>query len=404
MGTVLLCLVIVFARPLAAQQTDGDDSSSEPAAKPTAAIQNPKSKIQYPDDVTIIAEGMAPLHDDVTAAEEEAVWDAKRNAVEQAVGVVLRTHTVGRDHLLERDDVEARAQGFIRSWEKVPGSRRIERLEHGRILHIQVRAVVALMPMIHTLSDIADVYKDLERPRLRVQIAATGKGTQTAMAQTARGALVAALQEQGFQLADSGPAEVVLSGRLEVTPTVHLGDHNAPYGIGDSVAVGKAHLTLQAVSTASEDVLFTADAVGSGRSFTSDQDACGEAAADVADALLKTSAQRFVDRLLVRWAHERQEGHTICVQVTGLESAERGLLRQEIRAMRGFLQFTAESGDRGQFTLRYLTRQETAAVRRRLATLHLDSAATHPVSLTVLNDRGPTILCAAHAQPRVTSR
>jgi hypothetical protein len=345
---------------------------------------------------------MAPLHDDITAAEEEAVWDAKRNAVEQAVGVVLRSHTVGRDHLLQRDDIDTRAQGFVRNWEKVPGSRRIERLEHGSILHIQVRATVALMPMIHSLRDIADVYKDLERPRLRVQVTAAGKSTPAAMARSAQDALVAALQEQGFQLAESGPAEVVLAGRLEVTQTVHLGDHDAPYGIGESVAVGKAHLTLQAVSTASEDVLFTADAIGSGRSFTGDQDACAEAAADVADVLLQTSAQRFVDRLLVRWAHERQEGHTLCIQVTGLDSGARGALRQEIRAMRGFLQLISETGDREHFTLRFLTRLETAAVRRRLAALRLDTP--RPVSLTVLNDRGPTILCAVHAPPRVTSR
>lgn len=356
---------------------------------------------QPTDDVTIIAEGRAPLSTDLTAAEEEAIWDAKRNAVEQAVGVVLKTHSVGSDHLLQRDEIDARAQGFIRHWETVPDSRRIERIDHGRILHIQIKATVALLPMIHTLEDIADVYRDLERPRLRVQIAANTKSD--VWAQTAQGVLVAALQAQGFDLAGSGPAEIVLSGHLDVIPTVHLGDLTAPYGIGESLAAVKARLAIQARSTASEDVLFTGNAVGYGRSFDSDEDASAAAVADAADTLLQASQQQFIDRLLIRWARERQEGHTVVVRVTGLNDMERGLLRQTVRSMRGFLQLSGESADKNGYSLRFLTRLETSAVRHRLAALRFDTT-THAVSLTVLNDRGPVILCAVHAPPRITRR
>jgi hypothetical protein len=353
------------------------------------------------DDVTVVAEGMAPLNDDVTAAEEEAVWDAKRNAVEQAVGVVLRTHTVGRDHTVLRDDIEARAQGFVRRWETLPGSRRIEKVGGARILHIQVQATVALLSMIHSLSDMADVYKDLERPRLRVEIA--GEGKAAGLAQPAQTAVVAALQGQGFEMAESGPAEVVLTGHLELVPTIHLGDHGAPYGVGDYVAACKASLTLQAVSTASEDVLFSLKVIGNGRSFNSDQDAGSEAVSDAAEALVKAGQTPFLDRLLVRWAHERQEGHTVTVQVSGLAEAERGALRQALRSMRGFLQFTAELGDHNRTTFRFITRLDTRSVRRRLAAWHSGSTLSDS-SLTVLNERGPIILCAVHAPPRLSHR
>ncbi len=376
----LLCLLLRCAIPPASGQTPQTDG----------------------DDVVIIAEGMAPLNDDLTAAEEEAVWDAKRNAVEQAVGVVLRTHTVGRDQMLQRDDIEARAQGFVRRWETVPGSRRIEKVERGRILHIQVRATVALLSMIHNLSDIADVYKDLERPRLRVEI--TGAGKSAAWTQAAQEALTSSLQAQGFEMASSGPAEVVLNGRLEVVPTIHLGDHSAPYGVGDYVGACKATLALQAVSTASEDVLFTTSVVGHGRSFHSDQDACSEAVADVAEELVKASQSQFVDHLLVRWAHERQEGHTVVVKVSGLDDAERGQLRQALRAMRGFMQFTDAADEHNRDTFRFITRLDTQSVRRRLAALHLGQSATHGVSLAVLNERGPIILCAVNAPPRISHR
>src|SRR5262249_34905428 len=49
------------------------------------------------DELAVIGEGAAAVGDDVAAAEEEAVWDAKRNAVEQAAGIFLKARTIGRD-------------------------------------------------------------------------------------------------------------------------------------------------------------------------------------------------------------------------------------------------------------------------------------------------------------------
>src|SRR5689334_21276129 len=78
------------------------------------------------DEMTVTAEGMAVLDDDIAAAEDEATWDAKRNAVEQVAGVFLRARSVGRDFSLEEDEIRSRTDGFVRHWERVPNSRRVE--------------------------------------------------------------------------------------------------------------------------------------------------------------------------------------------------------------------------------------------------------------------------------------
>jgi hypothetical protein len=344
-----------------------------------------------PDDaVTVVAEGVAAVGADAARAEDEAIWDAKRNAVEQAAGVFLRSRMVGRDFVGERDEIEGRTQGFIRGWEVVSGSRRIERLDRsgkGRLLRIRVRATVALLPVIHRLSDIADAYNDLERPHLRVCVVTAGAAAPWAA--TAQTAIVAALQAQGFEVTAESGAEENIVVRLHATPTLRMGDPNAPYDLGQNVAACRAEMTLQAISTVSDEVLFTVRAVGQGESFESDAEAARAAVADAIETGLEASRQPLVDRLLVRWAHEREEGHTVVIRATGLTPAAREWLRKLVEGMRGFCRITGEEASRNGWTMRFVTRLSTRDVRRRLG------ESDPPTGLTLLNTRGPIIQCAA---------
>ena len=409
--------------------------------------------MEQTDDTTVTGEGMAAFTGDIAAAQEEAVWDAKRNAVEQAVGIFLKARTLGAGFGVEEDELQARTQGFVRKWEIIEGSRRIETVTTGgktvRILHIQVQATVALLPLAQRLADIADVYKDLERPRIRVQITAQTK-TRKAEAGKAEGKsegkiesigreeatnaalrlqsqLAGALKAQGFDVADDGAAEVVLTGTLEMIPTVHIGDTNAPYGVGDMVAACRARLHLQAVSTAGEDVLFTRRAEAGGRSFQNDADAAEDAVTRLCQDMLGDNQTRFVPQLLAQWARERQEGHVIAIRVEGIDSQQRERLKAVLADMRGFRHWVDEKQEGQRVTLRFLTRRDTRSIRRDLAAFAL--APTHTVStppapgwqsgkpgghapasaappaantLLVLNDRGPIIECAAriHASAR----
>src|SRR5262249_6051224 len=154
----------------------------------------------------------------------------------------------------------------------------------GQILRLQVRATVALLPLIRRLADIADVYDDMERPRIRVEIDGDGP------AHGVQNALLATLKEQQFDLAESGPAEIVLQGRLETVPTVRFGDRASPYGVGESVAACHARLVARFISTASEEALCVVRAEGDGQSFESDAEALSNAGEEAAQNLFADNA------------------------------------------------------------------------------------------------------------------
>jgi hypothetical protein len=343
------------------------------------------------DAVMVVGEGQAVLGSDPVAAEEEAIWDAKRNAVERAVGFFLKAKTVVQNFTLERDEIDSRARGFVRNWSVVPGSRYIEPLGNGKILRLKIEASVALLPVIRKLSDIADVYHDLERPRLKIEI------TGDSPARHAQLALVEAFHKEGFEVVNSGPAEVILTGRLDLVPTVRFGDRENLHGIGESVAACRANLAVQFISTASEETLLTMKAQAVGKSFQSDSDAQSAATGEAAQTLLEQHREKIVQQLLVRWARERQEGHTITVQVQGANAAQQKSLKEQIMTMRGFRKIVAETADTKQYILRFITRLNTRDVRRRLAEIRLNNTL-----LTVRNQRGPSILCAVSARPRAT--
>ena len=113
---------------------------------------------------------------------------------------------------LESDRIEGRTDGFVRKWEIVPGSRRIETVGNGKILRLKIRATVALLPVIRKLQDIQDVYDDLERPRIRVTV--VGDSANGA----AKRAILAALQAQGFETVTGDAAEITLTARVDAEP------------------------------------------------------------------------------------------------------------------------------------------------------------------------------------------
>ena len=95
--------------------------------------------------ITTIGSGVAVvINGDLGKAEDDAIADAKRNAVEQAVGVFVRSESLGTDYQQIRDDILTRSEGYIVSWERIPGSRTVEQVEADSLLHIKIQARVGL--------------------------------------------------------------------------------------------------------------------------------------------------------------------------------------------------------------------------------------------------------------------
>ena len=83
------------------------------------------------NEVKVIkAKGVASLEGKSRAmAVDEAVMDAKRNAIEQAVGVYVSSQTLVRNFQLVDDTILSKSQGYITEWEKIKESSNMGLLE-----------------------------------------------------------------------------------------------------------------------------------------------------------------------------------------------------------------------------------------------------------------------------------
>ena len=335
--------------------------------------------------ITVIAEGSAALGEDRGRAEEEALRDAKRNAIEKAAGVFLKSKAIGRNFAQEEDLIVTQAKGFLKSWERLPGTDRIEKIgERGEILHLQISAEVALLPLLKRLEDIREAYDDLERPRIRVRI--EGDTPQLA----AKSALTRVLKAEGFEVSE-GAAEVVFSGRIETRCTVHLGDANTPHGIGESIAAARSTLRLSIISEASEEALLTYGTEATASSFLSDSDAKNGAIEEAGNQFLQQNKESVIRSLLLHWATERQEGHVVALELRGLPPKTLDRVRQTLSEWRGFRRLLDDSTLKGVTTLRVLTLLSNREFRHRLTELKLDT-----ITLAVADRRGSLILCKAN--------
>ncbi len=334
--------------------------------------------------ITLISEGFAVLGTDRARAEEEAILDAKRNAIEKAAGVFLKTKGVGRNYSLEEDTIQTTARGFLKSWKRLPGSEQIQHVgEKGEILQLQIRAEVLLLPLLQKLQDIREAYDDLERPRIRVHF--TGDTPEGA----AKSALVTALKTEGFEVSE-GSAEIVFEGSLESQPTVKLGDRSSPQGIGESIAACRSTLRLSVLSEASEEMIFSVRLEAAGSSFQSNEEAKHHAIEEAGSALLAQNKGQMLQRLLLHCAAERQEGHAVALQIQGLDEIHLDLLEKELTEWRGFRRILGSSSTATKSTLRVLTLLSNREFRRRLTELKLGS-----VTLNVPDQRGTAIRCSA---------
>jgi hypothetical protein len=326
---------------------------------------------------------MAAVGEDIAAAEEEALWDAKRNAVEQAVGVFLKAEAVGRDFQITQEEIKSRSQGFLRRSEALADTRKIERVGNSRILRIKVRATVALLPLLKRLEDIQEVFADLERPRLFVE----GEEGQSGLTPQ----LKEYLKGQGFNLAESSAsAAICLRLKSSTERLLKFGDTTSPFGLGESMATQRATLTVQIASVAADETLLVLQAQETGSSFESDSGARASALQNAMEALLEQRGKQITQNLLLRWVRERQEGTIIALHLPSLSKSAWEALRSSIETMRGFREFITETREKTHAILRFRTRLSVRDVRRRLGDFRHANHALH-----LQEGRGATIYCTA---------
>jgi len=354
------------------------------------------------DSVEVIAEGVAAIGDDIGKAEDEALADAKRNAVEQGVGVFVKAESLGRNYEMVRETILTRSEGYIRWWSRVEGSRLIDR-KNG-LLRIKIRATVSLLGLVQDLSEMEAVYEAIQRPRVMVVLREKNLGKLSPDEHPAETALTQQLQEKGFDVVDRDAvsalkksdqllhgllqgdrrlaalighetgAEILVVGSAVSSVAIRQGDsEGSPYGVGESVSAAVARCDVKVVASDTGEVLLAAQVRDvAAPSFGEESDAGSKALEEAGRRLLQENREIFIKRLLARWARELLNGHIVQLVASKASFKQMELLKARLRTFRGHLGFVRESYTAGLGRLDIRTRLNNAAFRNRVASLRLN--------------------------------
>jgi len=358
----------------------------------TCLCWHTETRAQSEVETTVISEGVAAVvGGDLARAEDEAISDAKRNAVEQAIGVFVKSETLGENYQVVQETILTKSEGYITWWEKVEGSRRVEKIEQHELLKIKIKAKVGLIKLIDDMSDIEEVYNAMQRPRVMMLVAEENLGKPCGETPASL-AVIRSLQDRRFDVVDPEVVEQIKQ-RESARAIVERGDAQAaarlaleqgaeilvlgkakssksdvPYGLDDSVNCCSARLDARIVYADTGHILFTPkSAEGRGASFVSHQDAGLKALEDTGSKLISADAQRFAAQVLARWAREVQNGRVLRVLAESVSYDEFTALKKAVREFRGHVGFARESYEGRKGSLDVRTKLSPDEFRARLS-------------------------------------
>lgn len=346
MKRLLTCLVAAALVPLACQ----------------ASAQSEEAEIM------VTSEGSATVIDgDLARAEDEAISAAKRTAVELGVGVLVRSETLGRDFSEVRQTILTRSEGFISSWHKVEGSRRVESIEGDRLLSIKITARVKTLSLVNALSDIESICESMQRPRIMVLISESNMGKASNDPPASALAIARGLQEMNFDVVDPRTMSRLIEkqsmrGAVErddaraasllalqegaevlVFGTAASSEQAPPEG-AERLKLASALLSVRIIYSDTGEALFTSRQTGGRGVSTSSLEEAGTRALDAAGAkLIKSDSARFAAQVIARWARESWNGRTLKLVADGITFSEMNALKKAVAEFRGHLDFASGS-------------------------------------------------------------
>ncbi|MCS6831159.1 MAG: hypothetical protein RMM08_11275 [Armatimonadota bacterium] len=323
---------------------------------------------QAQSEVEVVASGTAAIGSDRAACIEEAVLDAKRNAVEQALGVLVNAETLAQNYEVVWDTIRTRSQGYVKRWEPLGEP---EWDARNGLVKVRIRAWVSSTEAVKDLWEIPEVYVALERPRVGVKLlAADTRQPEPASA----AALVHALRVRGFEVVDGSgnPAEVVITGIVRTEAGIRLGDQNAPYGLGKVVATQRATAEVRVVWADTGVVIvapFRWEATGF--SFNSNEEARQEALQTLGRELVEESKAALGQKMLGALMSQLQNGLRVRIVVRGADYRTLAQFVDRLREVRGVVSVERERMEAGEGVVEAVVRLTPALFRRQLLRLQV---------------------------------
>jgi hypothetical protein len=307
----------------------------------------------------IEAEGLAALTEDLIAVKRAALEDARKNAVEKVVGVLISARTMVDKAITIQQNILAKTDGYVKNYEIIK-----EGIQEDGIYHTHIRAFVSYKEVRQDL-ETSDILKSpaVGNPRVAILLEELIEGSDLQLT-ACSDALAEGLLEKGYKVVDRSELAAIqvaqatqdlLAGNMEkalepivkklnaevVITGLASGKPLSVKGLGDLISY-RATLSAKALKAQSGEILAATSLQASGLDIT------GEAAGQKAMMQLgKKAALEFGDTM----AKELARRSNVLVTVHGLKNLnELGQIQNQLSNtvgvqdlyLRSFNQGTAE--------------------------------------------------------------
>lgn len=290
----------------------------------------------------VVASGLGSIiGSDVAHARDDAVEDALRKGLEQALGILVESETLVENFQLIEDNIYSKTRGYVQSYDVIHEGKRDEQL-----YEVTLRAVVKMADLQNDLDAIASLIRRKNTPRMMVMIEERNIGQAPGILHyfeadmnSAETAIMDAFMAKGFKFVDR--ATVMRNLDREKAAAILEGNAEEAAALGRSVGAeviitGKAlakavvveafgakqrsqqaTLNVKVIRTDTGGILATSSSQGA---FPHIDDVVGGTKA-IQKACEKLSAE-LMDEIIERWHEDLSRGTTITLKVRGVADYE----------------------------------------------------------------------------------
>ena len=294
------------------------------------------------DTKEVVASGVGSIIEgDVAHARDDAIEDALRKGIENALGLIVESETLVQNYQLIEDNIFSKTQGYIQKYDVVQEGEQSEQL-----YEVTVRALVKMADLKNDLDAIETLMRRKNRPRLMVMIEERNIGEAPGLfhyfeadMNIAETAIMDAFMVKGFKFVDQATvkknldqekaaailegdvalasslgktvgAEVVITGKALAKATV-------VEAFGATQRSQQATVNVRAIRTDTGDIIATSSAQGA---YPHIDDVAGGTKA-IQRACEKLS-EDLMTKILDQWQTDVSSGTTLILKVRGVASYE----------------------------------------------------------------------------------
>jgi len=185
----------------------------------TSAVSSPQTVTVLSTETVVITEGVASrgFQAGTASARDQAIDDALRKAVEQAIGTYISSETQVANFQLISDNIYSRTRGYV------SGYTVIDEEESENLYRVTIRAIVKTDNIENDLAAIGLLLEEQGRPRVMVIVKELGNATQLSDVSSLMGSMMFEtmildnFRQQGFPVVDAATlAEIIAQDQLKL--------------------------------------------------------------------------------------------------------------------------------------------------------------------------------------------